>query len=84
MGFFDWLFAREKSKGVAAEPCVFCHDPIAAKWSLDDLGVPGPKDCYLLRCPKCGRFWGGYACTPQILYELTLDEVKRDFPSAVF
>jgi len=63
--------------------CEFCNDPVAAKRSLEDLGVPGPENCYLLRCPKCGQFWGGYAFTPQILYKLSREDVKRDFPSAL-
>lgn len=63
--------------------CDFCRDPIAAKGSLEDLGIAGPKDCYLLRCPKCGQFWGGYGYTPHYLCKLSQDEVSRDFPGAV-
>ena len=79
----DWLFDRQVPQGATVSPCKFCRDPLAVKGSLEDLGVPGPQNCYLLRCPKCGRYWGGYAYSPQVLYELSLAEVRRDFPTAI-
>lgn len=82
MGFFDWLrFRRPKPLQVLSEAkCAFCADPIKVKDLLEDLGVPGPKDCYLLRCPKCGQCFGGYGYTPQCLWELSAEEVARYFP----
>lgn len=66
---------------VSATNCSFCIAPTAA--SLEDLGVNGPKACYLLRCPRCGQYWAGYAYQPHLLWALTLDEVARDFPEAI-
>ena len=85
MGLFSWLpFGRRKPAEVTSAPkCEFCADPIKVKDSLEDLGVAGPENCYLLRCPKCGQYWAGYAYTPQYLWALSLKEVAREFPGAL-
>jgi hypothetical protein len=82
MGFFDRLRFRcpRRAEVILARKCEFCSDPVKAKASLEDLGVAGPENCYLLRCPKCGQYWGGYAYTPQYLWALSPEEVTHDFP----
>jgi len=75
MSLLDWLRSFWH--------CRFCRDPIAVKESLEDLCVPGPPHCYLLRCPKCGGYFGGYGFEPHFLYKLSLNEVARDFPEAL-
>ena len=85
MGFWNWIrFRRQKpaetpsSEAPQTSGCVFCADPVHA--ALIDLGVVGPKDCFLLQCPKCEQYWGGHGYQLHYRWAFTPEEAAEHFP----
>lgn len=77
LDFFRSLF--QPGSGTSARVrCSFCADPVSTE--LEDLGLDGPNDCYLCRCPACGQYYGGHGYKPHHLRVLSDEEAAKYFP----
>ncbi len=61
--------------------CPKCEKARNGDWEgLDELAANAPKHTYLCQCPHCGQLWGGWAFSPQVMYEFTPADAVECFP----